>query len=132
VRPETALLVAVVVAICAVLVAGSAVLVVRVASTRRADLVRRREAIGRTSVHISRDAAFARDWLEDMTVALEQVRVESRSRDDDFDRLTDSLRMQRADEPRQASWPHPPGTSSEQGGAIRLPVEVIDEQRSWT
>jgi hypothetical protein len=95
VRPETALLVAVIIAICAVVAAGGAMLIVRAASRGRSGLVHRRDVIGRTSVRVSRESADLRDRVEHVTAALEQMRVDGTSWDDDMRRLAGSLRTQR-------------------------------------
>ena len=95
-RPESTLFVAVIVAVCAVLVAGGAVLIFRAASRGRAGLVRRREAIGRSSVRVSRESADLRDRLERATIALGQMRDDGTTRDQDMQRLTESLRRQRS------------------------------------
>ncbi len=86
---------AVIIAIGAALVAGGAVFIVRAASRGRAGLERGRDAIGRSAVGISRDAADARDMMERVTTSLEQVRVDGSGWQDDMQRLTESLRMQR-------------------------------------
>jgi len=95
VRPETAFFVAVIIAICAALVAGSAVLIVRAASWGRSGSVRRRETIGRAAVSISRESADARDMMEHVTASLEQMRVDASGWDEDMHRLAASLRTQR-------------------------------------
>jgi hypothetical protein len=95
VRPETALLVAIIIAICAVLAAGGAMLTVRAAARGRAGLVQRRESIARTSVRISRESADVRDRVEHVTAALEQMRVDGTSWDADMRGLTGVLQVQR-------------------------------------
>ena len=94
-RPETAFFVAVIVALCAVLVASGAVLTVRAAFRVRTGLVRRREAIGQSSVRVSRESAELRDQIERTTLALGQMRNDSASWDHEMVRLTGSLRTQR-------------------------------------
>jgi len=96
VRPETALLVAVIIASCAVLAAVTAVVVIRVASRSGSVMVRRRETFGRATVRTSRDAADLRDQLDRTTRALERMRANGASLDDDMIRLTKSLQAQRA------------------------------------
>lgn len=84
-----------IIAICAVLVAGSAVPIVRAAARSGSGLARRREVIGRAAVRISRDAADARDRMARTTTTVERMRVDGMSWDQDMDRLTNSLRAQR-------------------------------------
>jgi hypothetical protein len=96
VSPESALVAAVIIAVCAVVAAGSAVLIVRSASRSRVALVRRREPIGHAEVQASRVAAETRDRLERTIVAMERMRVDGASWDDDMQRVTRSLEAQRA------------------------------------
>lgn len=70
-------------------------LIVRAASRGRSGLVHRRDVIGRTSVRVSRESADLRDRVEHVTAALEQMRVDGTSWDDDMRRLAGSLRTQR-------------------------------------
>ena len=86
---------AVIIAICAALVAGSAVLIVRAASRGRSGSVHRREAIGRAAVSISHESADARDRMEHVTTSLEQMRVDASGWDEEMHRLAASLRTQR-------------------------------------
>ena len=95
VSPEIALFVAVIIVMCAVLVAGGAVMIVRAASMGRGGLVGRREAIGQTRERVSRESADVRDRIERATTALEQMRVDGTSWDGDMQRRTESLRTQR-------------------------------------
>jgi hypothetical protein len=88
--------VAVIIAVCAVIAAGSAVLIVRSTSRSRAALMRRREIIGHAEVQTSRVAADARDRMEHTTVALQRLRLDGLAWDDDIRRLTRSLEAQRA------------------------------------
>jgi hypothetical protein len=88
--------VAVIIAVCAVVAAGSAVLIVRSASRSRVALLRRREPIGHAEVQASRISAAARDRLERAIIAMERMRVEGASWGDDMQRLTGSLEAQRA------------------------------------
>jgi len=96
VSPETAQFVAVIVVICAVLVAGGTTLMVRAASRNRAGLVQRREAVERSAVRVSRESAELRDRMEHVTRSLERMRVDGTSWERDMQRWTGSLREQRA------------------------------------
>jgi len=95
VRPETAFFVAVIVALCAVLVASGAVLIVRAAFRGGVALVRQREAFGQSSVRVSRESAVLRDRIERTTMALGQIRNDGMAWDQEMQRLTESLRTQR-------------------------------------
>ena len=93
--PESALLAAVVIAVCAVIAAGSAVLIVRATAGYRRTLVRRREELGHAEVRVSHAAADARDGVERVGAAVGRLRVERAAWDDEMRRLTDALRTQR-------------------------------------
>jgi hypothetical protein len=88
--------VAVIIAICAVVAAATAMVVIRAASRSRSSMVRRRESIGRAAVRTSRDSADTRDQMQQASTALERVRGEGASWDADMIRLTNTLRAQRA------------------------------------
>jgi hypothetical protein len=89
------LLEAVIIAICAVIAAVGAVLVVRAMSRGRSGLVERRAAMARAAGRTSRDAADMRARMEHTITTVERIRGDGASWDADIGRLTDSLRAQR-------------------------------------
>jgi leucyl aminopeptidase (aminopeptidase T) len=96
VSPESALLAAVIIAICAAISAGSAVLIVRATGRYRRLLALRREELGHAEVEVSHVAADARDGMARVVVAAERMREEEASWDDELRRLTHVLQEQRA------------------------------------
>ncbi len=93
--PESALLVAVAIAVCAVIAAGSAVLIVRATAGYRRTLLWRREELGHAEIRVSHAAAAARDDVERVRATVDRMREERASWDDEMRRLTHTLREQR-------------------------------------
>ena len=58
-------------------------------------MVERREAMGRTAVRMSRDAAGLRERMVHTATAVERMRSDGAHWDEDIGRLTEALRAQR-------------------------------------
>jgi hypothetical protein len=95
VRPESALLEAVIIVTCAVIAAVGAVVMVRALSRSRSALVQQRAESIRAADQARRDAAALRVQMEHTRATVERMRIDGATWDRDIGRLTDSLRAQR-------------------------------------